>query len=59
MTEAEKSHLDNIRKLWIEDGKHEHWDLDNDTHRAKVRDGKILWIQFRLSNGWQFVKIGE
>ena len=59
MTETEKAHLDNIRKLWIEDDSEPNWSVENDKYRSKIRDGKVLWFEYKVGNGWKFVKIKE
>ena len=59
MTETEKAHLDNIRKLWTEDDCVQNWELDTDKYRAKMVAGKLFWFEFRKMHGWQRIKVEE
>ena len=55
MTAIEQTHLENVKRLWKEDGGHSNWTLDNDDYRCKVRKGILQWFEFRLRHGWIFV----
>ena len=55
MTETEQAHLDNIKKLWLEDGKKDNWALrmteKAPDYACRVRDGKMLWFEYMVGHG--------
>ena len=55
MSEMEKIHFRNVKQLWLEDGGHDNWTLENGDYRCKVRTGQFQWFEFRLKHGWVFV----
>lgn len=55
VTDFEKIHFENVKRLWKEDGGHPNWTMHNEAYRCKVRKGIFQWFEFRLRHGWHFI----